>query len=303
MTYPYEIDVVCWNPKCPTHCKSNECNYLEKEDSAFKYPGSFPATIDKKSIPLKSESGKSFVTCPFCQKINVLYREKFENELSQKIYGEPTSDAFELKLYDLFLERAKAADETIDCHAQDLTKLFLGLIGIYSALLSYFIVFNENLPQVPWIILILALVPLAFWIASVYINLQILCPIDIGEVDDLMRFDLLNTKFQEIIENRGNMAKWSNRCLTAGLVILVVVLLAGAYITQSESSYLVKLVVVSDNADLFENMGIETSSEGGVIFTESIELVSVKDQSYLVRSRDGNLTEFDKELVKGIIYL
>lgn len=305
-----EIHVVCWNPECPTHCKSKDFDATIGHTNPnimgtyFEYPRYFPTPIKKDTIPDRYQKQKIFVTCPFCQKVNVLYKDHLVVGQSQyKIFGKPTSDAFELKLYGQFLELSKIADETVDSHAKYLITLFLGIIGAYSALLSYFILFNENLPpQTPITILYLTLIPPIFLIASVIFNLLILCPENIG-TSNRNRFDLLWTNFQNIIKKRLLLVRLGNISFIIGMIALIGVLGAGIWITQSESSQLVKLVVVSDNSDLFENMGIETSSEGGVIFTESIEMVSVKDQSYLVRNRDGNLTEFDKELVKGIVYL
>ena len=216
-----------------------------------------------------------------------------------RVQGEVPSEE-DMQWLDYGRKLLEESPKVLDEDAKSFVALGSSLLTVYTGALALF-KFNERL-ELSGVNLIMMLGPILLWLLSISSNAYVYFP---GRYDftrdspsDLMRIPELISK-----------KKYSRLKIGAVLFILALgssslsILWLGNQMPSQVSQdqpHSVQFVIFEDDVSAFKNMSIfieeETQRTGPITLLEST------DKTYIVQLQNGRKAEFDKDMVKGLVY-
>lgn len=202
----------------------------------------------------------------------------------------------ELRLVKLGFDIFKQSPDHADDIAKTLITLITTLITIYISILAFLQISERVSTQLSWVVAML--VPIIFWIISIYFNVKVYLP-DLTELH-LDRPDIIQQNINTVIEKKSKNLRWGGVSFFVGLFSVVIIILLSSYLASSDLDSSVHFVINEDYLPTFENISIDTNNQTRI--TTSLTLVEEGDSFYKVRLENGKIIKFNKNMVEGVIY-
>jgi|GEM_PF-1484068 len=195
-------------------------------------------------------------------------------------------------------EMLKESPKVLDENAKSLVALGSSLLTVFTGLVALFKL-NERKVSSPidWALIV---IPIVFWLLSISYNAYVNFP---------GRYRLARDSPTDIIKTTEVISKRKYNRLKVGAVLFIIALGTSSFSivwpgaqapSQSTQAQTVQFVVPEDEIAALQNMSIPF--EENTQRTVPIILLERRNETYLVRVPEGSEIEFDKDLVKGIVY-